>query len=90
MYPHAGSAWHHRGFSLPSNLNRRALTEVSNRSDIALGHPVSRSIVYVDSMSTQDGASGIPFEICNEQQNLRLLELPPSLLELITSKSLTK
>lgn len=40
-------------------------------------------------MSTQDGSS-IPFEICNEQQNFRLLELPPSLLELITSRGLSK
>ncbi|MCJ1451461.1 hypothetical protein MMC28_001798 [Mycoblastus sanguinarius] len=35
-------------------------------------------------MSTQDG-SGIRFDICNEQQNFRLLELPPSLLELINA-----
>lgn len=36
-------------------------------------------------MSTQDD-SGISFEICKEQQNFRLLELPPSLLALIVSK----
>ncbi len=36
-------------------------------------------------MSTQDD-SGILFEISNEQQNFRLLELPPSLLSLIASK----
>ena len=36
-------------------------------------------------MSTQDD-SGISFEISNEQQNFRLLELPPSLLALIVSK----
>lgn len=36
-------------------------------------------------MSTQDD-SGISFEISNEQQNFRLLELPPSLLALIISK----
>ena len=40
-------------------------------------------------MSTQDD-SGIPFEICNDQQQLRLLELPPSLLELITLKRISK
>ena len=40
-------------------------------------------------MSTQDD-SGIPFEICNDQQQLRLLELPPSILELITSKRIYK
>ena len=40
-------------------------------------------------MSTQD-ESGIPFEICKDQQQLRLLELPPSLLELITSKRVSK
>ena len=38
-------------------------------------------------MSTQDG-SGVPFEICSEQQHLRLLELPPALLEQVTSKRL--
>ena len=36
-------------------------------------------------MSTQDD-SGISFEISNEQQNFRLLELPPSLLALIVSQ----
>ena len=36
-------------------------------------------------MSTQDDL-GIPFEISNEQQNFRLLELPPSLLTLLLSK----
>ncbi len=36
-------------------------------------------------MSTQEDL-GISFEISNEQQNLRLLELPPSLLALIASK----
>ncbi len=36
-------------------------------------------------MSTQDD-SGILFEISNEQQNFRLLELPPTLLSLIASK----
>lgn len=36
-------------------------------------------------MPTQDD-SGISFEISNEQQNFRLLELPPSLLALIESK----
>ena len=36
-------------------------------------------------MSTQDD-SGISFQISNEQQNLRLLELPPSLLALLVSK----
>ena len=30
--------------------------------------------------------SGIPLEIMNQQQNLRLLELPPSLLTLLVSK----
>ncbi|KAK4693196.1 sister chromatid cohesion protein DCC1, partial [Lecanoromycetidae sp. Uapishka_2] len=40
-------------------------------------------------MSTQDG-SGIPLEISNEQDSFRLLELPPSLLELITSKQLVE
>ncbi len=34
--------------------------------------------------------SGIPFEICNDQQQLRLLELPSSLLELILSKRISK
>ena len=36
-------------------------------------------------MSTQED-SGISFEISNEQQNFRLLELPPSLLALIVSR----
>ena len=36
-------------------------------------------------MSTQDD-SGTSFEISNEQQNFRLLELPPSLLALLASK----
>ena len=36
-------------------------------------------------MSTQED-SGISFEISNEQQNFRLLELPPSLLALIGSR----
>ena len=36
-------------------------------------------------MSTQEDL-GISFEISNEQQNFRLLELPPSLLALIASK----
>ena len=36
-------------------------------------------------MATQDD-SGIPLEISNQQQNLRLLELPPSLLTLLLSK----
>lgn len=40
-------------------------------------------------MSTQDD-SGISFEISNEQQNFRLLELPPSLLALIVSKDSPK
>ena len=40
-------------------------------------------------MSTQ-GSLGLPFEICEEQQHLRLLELPPSLLEMITSQTLPK
>ena len=37
-------------------------------------------------MATQDD-SGIPLEISNQQQNLRLLELPPSLLTLLVSKN---
>ena len=36
-------------------------------------------------MAIQDD-SGIPLEISNQQQNLRLLELPPSLLTLLVSK----
>lgn len=36
-------------------------------------------------MSTQ-GDSSIPFEISKEQQNFRLLELPPSLLASLASK----
>ncbi|KAL6719319.1 hypothetical protein ACLMJK_003558 [Lecanora helva] len=36
-------------------------------------------------MSTQD-SSGTFFAICNQQQNLRFLELPPSLLEVIQSQ----
>lgn len=35
-------------------------------------------------MSIQDG-SGILFEVFNDQQSLRLLELPPALLESLTS-----
>lgn len=40
-------------------------------------------------MSTQD-ESGITFEISNSQKSFRLLELPPTLLGLITSKQLPK
>ncbi|KAL2056465.1 hypothetical protein ABVK25_003489 [Lepraria finkii] len=39
-------------------------------------------------MSTQED-SGVPFEMCNGQQHLRLLELPSALLEQITSKRLS-
>lgn len=35
-------------------------------------------------MSTQD-SYGIPFDICHDQQVFRLLELPPALLDMITS-----
>ena len=40
-------------------------------------------------MSTQED-SGVPFEICHQQQHLRLLELPPALLEQITFNNLSK
>lgn len=44
--------------------------------------------VFAD-MSTQDD-TGMSFEISNEQQNFRLLELPPTLLALITSQDSPK
>ena len=37
-------------------------------------------------MSSQD-TTGIAFDICHDQQVFRLLELPPALVEMITSSN---
>jgi hypothetical protein len=60
---------------------------LSTLPDFPLRLPVAGLVIHTPvslKMSTQD-FNGIPFTLSLEQQNFRLMELPPDLLALITA-----
>ena len=70
-------------YTFQRNAPRSMLVSGKNNSQRKEKIPLAGVLLAI--MATQDD-SGIPLEISNQQQNLRLLELPPSLLTLLVSK----